>query len=52
MLPQISRPFNFHTPLYDSKFAVFLFIRGIISFPFNVRALVLREFAPFDFRAG
>ena len=35
--PQISRPFNFCTPLFYCKFAVFSFIRGIFSSLFNFR---------------
>ena len=40
-------PFNFRAPLFYCKFAVFSFIRGIFSSPFNFRAFVLREWAPF-----
>ena len=50
--PQISRPFNFHAPLFYFKFAGFLFIRRIFSSPFNFRAFVLRELASFNFRTG
>ena len=50
--PQILRPFNFRAPLFYCKFAVFSFIRGIFSSPFNFRAFALRELAPFNFRAG
>ena len=50
--PQILRPFNFRAPLFYCKFAVFSFIRGIFSSPFNFRAFILRELAPLNFRAG
>ena len=50
--PQISRPFIFCAHLFYCKFAVFSFIRGIFSSPFNFCAFVLHELAPFNFRAG
>ena len=48
---QILCPFNFRAPLFYCKFAVFSFIRGIFPTPFNFHAFVLRELAPFNFRA-
>jgi len=50
--PQILRHFNFRAPLLYCKVAVFSFIRGIFSSPFNFRAFILRELAPLNFRAG
>ena len=50
--PQISRPSNFHTPLFYCSFAVFSYIRDIFSSPFNFRVFALGELAPFNFRAG
>ena len=49
--PQISRLFNFRIPLYYYKVAVFPFIRGTFSYPFNFRAFVLLELTPFNVRA-
>ena len=47
-----SRASNFRAPLFYCKFAVLSFIRGICFSPLNFRAFVLRELAPFNFRAG
>ena len=57
LFPLNSRPFkfralDFRAPLFYCKFAVFSFICGIFSSPFNFRAFVLRELPPYDFRAG
>ena len=49
---QISHPFNFLAPLFYCKFAVFSFIRELFSSTYNFRSFVLRELAPFNFRAG
>ena len=50
--PQISCLFNLRAPLFYRKFTVFSFIRGTFSSPFNFCAFILRELAPFNFRAG
>ena len=50
--PQISRPFNFRPPLFYCEFAIFFAHCSILSCPFNFRAFVLRELAPFNFSAG
>ena len=50
--PQILRPFNFRAPLFYCKFAVFSFIRGILSSPFNFRAIALRELASSNFNGN
>ena len=50
--PQILRPFNFRALLFYCTFAVFSFIRGIFTSPFNFHTFILLELAPFNFRAG
>ena len=40
---------NFQAPLFYCRFAVFSFICGIFSSPFNFSAYLLHELAPFNF---